>query len=616
MSRIAWVMALCAGGAMAAACSATQSVDDGSGKTGSGAGMSTSAGATGGDTSVGAGGNTTSGSVTGSGSVGSGGCSGNSCSPDLKSIVDCDGMTVATCPPEQACANGMCIDDPCDAAAQSKSSVGCDYWAVKTDLIMQAKGACFATFVVNTWGSPAHIAVSRDGKSLPNNGFIVLPVGQGANIKYLPYDDNVGLAVGGVAILFLSHENPFIPFVPKCPAPVAMVGESGVLGTARGKAFHITTDVPVVMYSILPYGGGAAAMTSASLMLPTSAWDTNYIAVNPYANTTLEHASYAHPSLNILAHEDATEVTLLPKVAIEAGPAVVGSNANVPVTYTLNAGEYVQLSQTAELTGSPIQSNKPVGVWGAASCMNIPVGTTACDGAHQQIPPVKALGSEYALVRYKNRKSANGEETPPWRIVGAVDGTTLKWTPSTPPGAPTTVAFGKVYEFNAAGPYIVASQDEQHPFYVAQYMTSADHVSAAGEGDPEWVNVIPIAQYLTHYVFFSDPTYPETSLVVLRKKDKNDTFKDVTLACAGKLGGWQPLGNMEYTRVDLVTGNFQDVGKCSNGRNEIESEAPVGLTVWGWGGSTFPPSGYVSYGYPAGASVKPINAVTVVPKPQ
>ena len=43
-----------------------------------------------------------------------------------------------------------------------------------------------------------------------------------------------------------------------------------------------------------------------------------------------------------------------------------------------------------------------------------------------------------------------------------------------------------------------------------------------------------------------------------------------------------------------------------------------GLTVWGWGTSASSPgfpSTYVSYAYPAGASVQPINEVAVRPDP-
>src|SRR5690606_14374899 len=151
----------------------------------------------------------------------------------------------------------------------------------------------------------------------------------------------------------------------------------------------------------------------------------------------------------------------------------------------------------------------------------------ACDSAHQQIPPVKALGTEYAAVRYRNRTSATSEEAPPWRLVGAVDGTMLTWTPAAPDGAPTVINRGEVHEFMATGPFVVSGQDEDHPFYMAQYMTGVSHIaSPTAEGDPEWVNVTPVAQYLDRYVFFTDPTYSETSLVVTRRKNQNGMFDD------------------------------------------------------------------------------------------
>jgi hypothetical protein len=259
----------------------------------------------------------------------------------------------------------------------------------------------------------------------------------------------------------------------------------------------------------------------------------------------------------------------------------------------------------------------------------VDVAQVACDSAHQQIPPVKALGNEYVAVRYRNRFDGM-EESPPWRIVGAVDGTTLTWDPAPPPGAPTSLGVGQVGEFLAPGPFTVKSQDADHPFYMSAHMTGCAEVSLDFNdcrGDPEYVNVIPAAQYLDKYTFFTDPTYPETNLVIIRKKT-NGAFADVTLDCAGVLTGWQPVGNSgeyEYTRTDLVRGNFMPQGSCDNGRHEISSTAPFGLTVWGWGsgatgGGFGLPGGFysqaVSYAYPAGASVEPINTVVVPPDPQ
>ncbi|MBM4359222.1 MAG: IgGFc-binding protein, partial [Deltaproteobacteria bacterium] len=421
-----------------------------SGSTSSGA--SVGSGSTGG--MGGASSTSTSDGVGGLLSVGAGPSCEPQCSGDLKKIT-CDGVLVEECPADTACLAGQCSPDVCGAANAAKSSYGCDYWALKPDIISEVRGACFAAFVANTWSSPVKINVEYDGKPL-TGGFIRIPQGQGASLTYAPYDPVMGLPVGEVAAVFLSHDAQGQGI--QCPFAPAIDGATGVVGSGFGKAFHITTDRPVVAYSIMPFGGASAQATSASLLLPTSAWDTNYVAVSAFPKAQTFGA--AVPSLDILAKENGTTVSLLPGVAVVGGGGIASTPANQPLIYKLDAGQYLQLAQKEELTGMPILSDKPVGVWGAANCLSVPVDVPYCDSAHQQIPPVRALGSRYALVRYRNRASAMGqEEAPPWRFVGAVDGTTLTWKPAVPPGAPTTLQSGEVAVFEGAGPYEVASQD-------------------------------------------------------------------------------------------------------------------------------------------------------------
>ncbi|MEM1031579.1 MAG: IgGFc-binding protein [Myxococcota bacterium] len=591
--------------AAAGACQATGDDDDDAGD--DDAGAVGGAGPGSGTTTSGIGG-----SLVGS-VVGSGGSCPTSCSTDLKQVIDCDGALVETCGSDLACLGGSCTNDPCAAAEAQEATLGCDFWALKPDTISAVQGACFAVFVANTWDAPTQVDLYRGDTLIPHSGFVRIPQGQGASLTYGPYDPALGLPPGEVAIVFIS-QGAFGSIT--CPITPADTSDPWTYGTGRGQAFNVRTDRPVVAYSILPFGGGSAAATSASLLLPTNVWGENYIGVNAYAKSVV--VAQAQPSLNVLAIEDDTSVTLLPSVSVVGGGGLPGGPANAPLTYTLARGEYLQLTQDQELTGSPIQADKPVGVWGGASCLSVPVSAVACDSAHQQIPPVKALGFRYVGVRYRNRASASTEEAPPWRLVGAVDGTQLSWTPAPPPGAPTTLALGEVVEFSAPGPFVVESQDEDHPYYMAQYMTGLSHInSSTNEGDPEWVNVLPADQYLDRYVFFTDPTYSETSLVVVRARDSSGMFRDVDLDCAGPLQGWTPLGDYEFTRLDLVTGNFENVGNCSNGRHEIESDGPFGVTVWGWGSSVASPStSAVSYGYPAGASVRSINAVEVPPIPR
>jgi hypothetical protein len=88
---------------------------------------------------------------------------------------------------------------------------------------------------------------------------------------------------------------------------------------------------------------------------------------------------------------------------------------------------------------------------------------------------VRALGSEYVAVRYRNRY-AGTEESPPWRIIGAANGTVLSWDPAPPAGAPSTLSLGEVTEFETNGPFVVKSQDESHPFYVSAHMTGTDRL--------------------------------------------------------------------------------------------------------------------------------------------
>ena len=554
------------------------------------------------------------------------GCSPLRCSSDLHSVLDCAGNLVKQCQPDQGCGGADCVP-ACDSARVNKSTIGCDYYSVDPQTIAAGNGACFAAFIANTWTSPVTIAVERAGQSLDVSGFARIPSGSGQSISYAPLPGGQ-LPPGQVAILFLARSGTALVNCPMGIKPAFTSGLANVTGTGMGDAFHITSTAPVVAYDIFPYGGGQSAATSATLLLPTSAWDTNYIGVNAYRKSTF--VPEAQPTLDIVAAEDGTTVTISPTAAIVAGAGVAAAAKGTPTTYNLKKGQILQFTQDAELTGSPIQSNKPVGVWGGATCLNVDVGKQACDSAHQQIPPVKALGHEYVAVRYRERFDGSNE-APPWRFVGAVDGTKLTYEPSMPPGAPTTLAVGQVAEFRSPGPYVVKSQDDMHPFYMSAYMTGAEEVNPSlndGRGDPEFVNVIPAQEYLDSYVFFTDPTYPETNLVLVRVKAK-DGFKDVTLDCAGKLANWMPVGSggaYEYTRIDLVRHNFAKQGSCDNGRHEIKSDAPFGLTVWGWGsaetGGIFgiPGTGFysqaVSYAYPAGASVQPINTVVVPPTPR
>ena len=621
-----WRAAFVAMGALTAACG-EEAEGSGGGQdastSGAGASSATSSGTS----------SSTSTGVLATSSTGSGGCpEPTTCAANLKEVL-CQGAVVEACPAGEICLGGACkVGDPCEAVKESKSSIGCEYVTANPDVPL-VDGACFAAFVANTWVEPISFLVERGGQSLDVASFARIPSGNGQSLSYAPLPDGK-LPPGQIAVLFLSQavsEGDYLA----CPAGVtaAVSGQNAALhGTGYLDAFVIRTSAPVVAYDIYPYGGGTSAVASASLLLPTTAWDTNYVA----ATTNLTGGSLAGlegflPTLQLLGAEDGTTVTLSPSQGIQGGGGVASSPAGQPVTYTLDRGQVLQIAQAADLSGTPIQSDKPIGLIGGNQCMNVPDEAAACDAGHQMIPPVRALGREYVAVRYRDRYEGV-EESPPWRIMGAVAGTKLSYEPSTPAGAPTELGSGELVTFRAPGPFVVRSQDDDHPFYFAAQMTGCTAYWANNpndcRGDPETVNVVPAGQFLNNYVFFTDPTYPETNLVFVREKGK-DGFADVELDCAGKLGGWQDVGaagRFQYTRFDLLRGNFEPQGACDNGRREATSAGAFSLTVWGWGsaitGGT--PSGGAggfysqacSYAYPAGAGVASLSEVVVPPVPK
>ncbi len=530
---------------------------------------------------------------------------GTHCSADLHEVLDCNGKVVQVCDENQGC-DGTGCSEACLAAQAHMSTVGCEYYAIDPDVIADGIGACFAAFVANTWTSPVTVGVDRGGTTFDPALFARVPSGAGQSITYAPLT-NGQLQPGQVAILFLARSGATLTSCPSGITPAVTVEDAAIHGTGLGHAFHITATAPVAAYAIFPYGGGPSAVTAATLLLPPSTFEDNFVATAPFDPDVL--VPYANATLSFVATQDDTAITIDPTNAIIPGLDVKGTMTHVPITYTLSAGQELQITQHDDLTGSMIQATKPIAVFAGATCMNIGTSDNACDVGHQQLPAIRALGSEYVGVRYRNRN--NIEEIVPWRFVGVVDGTTLTFEPHID-GAPTALARGQLATLWSPGPFVVTSQDASHPFYMSAHMTSADSPFSGGDlgrGDPEFVNVIPPKEYLANYTFFTDPTYPETNLVVIR-----ESSDDVTLDCAGKLGSWQSIGSSKYqfTRIDLVRHNFDPQGSCDNGLHTMSSTSPFGVTVWAWGSEeTGSWSKYVSYAYPAGASIVPINDVVV-----
>ncbi len=526
------------------------------------------------------------------------------CSSDLRYVVNENGAVVKDCWPEQGCADGGCVE-PCQAAAASKGNVGCDFVLSTPYFYVGIQPPCFAAFAANAWPRNAKLTVSRGGQTYDVTQFGRIATADPNVTTWAPIP-TAGVPESKVALLFLSQDPASANGTPlTCPITPAINQDGGtaVSGSAVGEAWKIVSDTPISLYDILPYGGADSYLPSAELVFPRTAWGTNYIAVLP-------KDSDGPPWGQLVAGEDDTTIEVLPTIALPQANQVPAAPLNATTTFKLNAGEYVQWQLTSDMTGSVFKSDKPVSFTGGNGYICYQSATSmggGCDSAHQMIPPISAMGREYVLTPFTDRGPV--AESIPYRIVGAVNGTLLTYEPQAPPGAPSSLAQGEKRDFEAVGAFVVKSQDKDHPFYVGQMMTGCYAGGPDCVGDEEFVNLLPPAQFLRKYVFFTDPTYPTTNLVIVRVKDSG--WHDVSLDCAGTLSGWKPVGasgEFEITQLDLIRNNAPN-GNCNNGPHTAVSEGRFGVMVWGLANAS-------SYGYPAGGSGATINSVVILPNPK
>jgi len=513
----------------------------------------------------------------------------------------------------------------CEAYAESDApgNVGCEFVLPTPPFYMNAdtsstyRGACFAVMVANNSDASAALTLSRGGTAYDAHAHARIPTGLGTTLTYNPIPTE-GIPPHQVAILFLSHRpgaQTFFGGSLECPVEPAVLADTAATTSDLGVAFELASDVPISLYDILPYGGAQSYLPSASLIFPSTAWGVNYLAL-------AAHASGVQQWILFVAREDDTGVSILTSITSTPSSTVDVPAPGVTETYTLNRGEYVQLSSTSgDFSGAILDSDKPIGVYTGDTYLNVATADTdggPQDSTHQQIPPIKALAVEYVGAGIPTRLASLIEESVLYRVTGVANGTALAWDPAVPAGAPTTLNEGQVVEFQTRERFTASSQDADHPFSLTQYMSGDISpcvggcfdggwtCDPGGQGDTDWIVLVPPAQFFNSYTFFTDPTYGVTAVSLVRVKG-DAGFADVEIACLGTVTGWTPVGDdgkYEVAHVTLYRGGVGEVAACETSQHSASSELPFGLTVWGTDRDA-------SYGYAAGGGAAEINDVEI-----
>ncbi|RLB45923.1 MAG: hypothetical protein DRI90_27895, partial [Deltaproteobacteria bacterium] len=438
------------------------------------------------------------------------------------------------CEPGSVCLAGACVD-PCDAAEETDSNVGCHFWAVDMPNLPPRDSYVFAVVISNpSTSATANIEI------FDKNGGTEQLILSGT---VAPRDVTVFNLSGSS-----SGQQGHYP------------GDAGFLGTgiSLGRAFRLQADLPVVAVQFNPIGGASGYTTDASLLLPAHVIGTHYI------HLAWDQGYGEGSNLMVVGTADNTTVTITPTVNTVAGQnGLPAMTAGQPTQVIIGQYDYIQLStgpSNVDLSGSTIVTSAPVAVFGGHTCANIPTtSTTACDHVEEQIFPLTTWGREYVAARNPIR----GGEPMLWRIVGSEDNTTLTFDPPVAIGASTTINKGQVIQFEDDQDFYVSANGG--PVLVAGYMLGCSSVTGASgcPGDPYMVLMVPVEQFQPDYVLLVDSSYDEDFVKLVRP-----VGADVEVACFGVVPDdrWTAVGTSGYETAQVQMNPGE--GTCTTGTNE------------------------------------------------
>ena len=365
-------------------------------------------------------------------------CAGGFCADGLcmacyPGTSECDGSWVKTCSASGVwemtqdcgatmgqCSGGMC-QSACGGAGKL-SNEGCDYWAIDMDNEGPAKDSPYAVIVSNLNSYAVSITVS----SKPSASAQPTTVASGT------------IQPGEVEVFQLPQQN---------------MGHSGVFY----KALRVQSTGPIVAYQFNPLENVAVFSNDASLLLPSQTFGTEYVVVSREEIPASGLETY-RGSIAVVATSEATTVTITPSAPILGGSGVPQLEAGESAQIVLDPYQVMNIQSDmlgADLTGTIIVSDKPIGVFGGHEA-SVSSDQCCADHLEQQLFPVDTWGKTY--VASKSR--ARGIEKDYWRIVAAHDGTQVTVSPSLL-GVPNQIQLnrGEFYEIHTDADFVIEATE-------------------------------------------------------------------------------------------------------------------------------------------------------------
>jgi hypothetical protein len=464
------------------------------------------------------------------------------------------GTLVETCSGGAHCLGGDCVD-LCAEAAESKSYIGCEYYAVDLDNAIEILDNPFAGLFPCSFSYPgsqdrSDIQVcwnaSGDSAGLCDPG------------NTCPASYTCQLPTDPVCVLDAAH-SPFAVVVSNpqsftvnvtmtqatgTPQTVAVNAgqvttlfpqmmsfpDSSLDRSMQGKnAYKIVADGPVVAYQFNPLNNVDVFSNDASLLIPTTTWDDEYYVMSwptLTRRTAPESTNDYNGYLAVIASADDTVVEVTPSAGTRANGAIAAITAGTPTQFTLDAYEVLNLEAIADgdLTGSFVRSMdpaKPIGVFGGHEAVvvaqnpapnpSLPNGPCCADHVEDMMFPASTWGKAFAIARSKVR-NADADHL---RIMAQKPGTTVTFTPAPLSGTCGTLDAGDFCEVKINADTKV---DATEPVLIGHFLESViwndGLATSMGNGDPSMSIAVPTEQFRTSYTILVPSQYMENYVAI------------------------------------------------------------------------------------------------------